>query len=112
RSFTAASKALGLSSASPTPMLTTTLVIFGICMTFFNPSSFCRAGANSFLYCSSSLFISAHLRLSCLWRLSSYSQRALPFSQSLLRLVSWLQVLVLLSFPQASLRLDSWCCRL
>ncbi len=71
-------------------------------MTFFNPSSFSRAGAISFLYCSCSLFISAHLRLSYPWRLSSCFQRVLPCSQSLFRLVFWQQVLILLSFPLAS----------
>src|SRR5450830_863552 len=60
KSLSAASMALGLSKASPTPMLTTILEIFGVCITFFNPSSLKRAGAISLLYSSCSLFISAH----------------------------------------------------
>src|SRR5512138_286690 len=63
RSDTAASSAFGLSSASPIPMLTTTLVMRGTCMIFLRSNALRRAGTTSLLYFSCILFITFTPRL-------------------------------------------------
>src|SRR5512147_3674 len=63
RSDTAASSAFGLSSASPMPMLTTTLVMRGTCMIFLRSNALRRAGTTSLLYFSCILFITFTPRL-------------------------------------------------
>src|SRR5690349_476427 len=57
RSLTAASIALGLSMASPIPILTTTLVMRGTCIMFLKSNVLRRAGTTSLLYFSCILFI-------------------------------------------------------
>src|SRR5512132_515780 len=57
KSETAASMALGLSMASPIPMLTTTLVMRGTCIMFLRSKALRRAGTTSLLYFSCILFI-------------------------------------------------------
>src|SRR5215216_3374132 len=57
RSATADSRALGLSSASPAPILTTTLVMRGTCIIFWKSNALRRAGTTSLLYFSCILFI-------------------------------------------------------
>src|SRR5512147_122130 len=63
RSDTADSSALGLSSASPMPMFTTTLVTRGTCMIFLRSNALRRAGTTSLLYFSCILFITFTPRL-------------------------------------------------
>src|SRR5512140_2298148 len=63
RSDTAASSALGLSSASPMPMFTTTLEMRGTCMIFLRSNALRRAGTTSLLYFSCILFITFTPRL-------------------------------------------------
>src|SRR5512138_1502727 len=63
RSDTADSSALGLSRASPIPMLTTTLVMRGTCMTFVRSKALRRAGTTSLLYFSCILLITITPRL-------------------------------------------------
>src|SRR5512146_3481621 len=63
RSDTAASSAFGLSSASPMPMFTTTLVMRGTCMIFLRSNALRRAGTTSLLYFSCILFITFTPRL-------------------------------------------------
>jgi hypothetical protein len=48
RSATAASMTLRSATASPTPMFTVILVIFGTCMTFFTPRSLVSLGITVF----------------------------------------------------------------
>src|SRR5688500_20243956 len=63
RSDTADSRALGLSIASPMPILTTTFSIRGTCIIFLKSNALRRAGTISVLYLSCILFIASHSAL-------------------------------------------------
>src|SRR5579859_251636 len=61
RSSTAPSSAFALSNASPTPMLRTTFVMRGTCITFVYSNSCMSCGTTSLSYCSFSLGISVNI---------------------------------------------------
>src|SRR5512143_2469548 len=92
RSDTAASSALGLSSASPMPMFTTTLEMRGTCMIFLRSNALRRAGITSLLYFSCILFITFTPRLVD-QRLTFFADATSPFLITLNFNTGWLTAL-------------------